>query len=111
MKKLTVFIAILMATFLSKPLFAADVTLKWDVSADATEYIVYQSVDMGTTWDSGTSFGAETTGVITDVPDTGLVLFRVSAKNVHAESISIWSGAWYRGDWKPPELSTGLGIE
>ena len=97
--------------FLSFQAWAADVTIIWDASADATGYKIYQSVDNGVTWDSGTDVGNVTTYIMTDVPDTGLVMFRTSAYNDNGESIAYWKGAWYWGDKKPPEAPTGTGIQ
>ena len=45
------------------------------------------------------------------VPDSGLVLFRGLAYNDTGETINAWSGAWYNGDWKPPNTATGLGVQ
>ena len=90
--------------------FAADVTLKWEASPDATGYKIYKSLDTGTTWDVGVDVGNVTTYVYTGVEETGLVMFRVSAYNAAGETISYWSGAWYNYLWMPPLSAQGLGV-
>lgn len=104
---LIVFVAVLWAGFA----YAADLTLRWDASADATGYKIYQSTDSGATWDAGTDVGNVTEYTITGVPDSGLVLFRVAAYNSQGEAVRLEAGAWYNGDWKPPKAAGGLGIQ
>ena len=91
--------------------FAADVNLKWDAVDGATGYNIYKSLDNGVTWDAGTDIGAGTTYAYTNVEETGLVLFRVSAYNVTGEAIRYWSGAWYDKTKMPPDDPGGAGIE
>ena len=88
---------------------AADIDLNWDVSDGAVGYKVYQSVDTGQTWDEVGDVVACTTPLV--VPDSGLVLFRVSAYNNQGEVIRCDAGAWYNGDWTPPAQPTGTGIQ
>ena len=93
--------------------FAADVPVKWDPVLEATGYKVYQSInpcDAIPTWIEVANV-TDVTVIIPDVPDSGMVLFRVSAYNSNGESIRYWSGAWYRGDWKPLESPGGTGIQ
>ena len=90
---------------------AADVNLSWDVAAGADTYTVYQSTDNGATWTAAASGVMTTSTTIAGVPDSGLVLFRVSAVNSVAEAIKLNSGAWYNGDWLPPVDPGGLGIQ
>lgn len=106
MKKLIVVLVVLFAT----SVWAADVSLKWDPSTGAAGYKVYKSVDNGLTWDAGIDAGAATSFVAAGVPDSGLVLFRVSAYNARGEAIRSWSGAWFCGDWRL-DSPAGVGIE
>ena len=108
MKKLSLAILLFFGTITS--LNAADVTLQWDKSVDATSYKIYLSSDMGVTWDAGADVGDVLEHIVLGVSDSGLVLFKVSAINAHGESVNAWSGAWYNGDWKPPETAKGLGV-
>ena len=82
--KLIVFCLLL----ISGPAFAADVSLVWDVSAGAAGYKLYQSIDSGATWDAGQDVGNVQSYTINGVPDSGLILFRVSAYNAIGETIS-----------------------
>ena len=91
------------------PCFAADVTVNWDMSDGAVGYKVYQSVDTGQTWNEVGDVVANTAPLV--VPDSGLVLFRVSAYNNQGEAIRCDAGAWYNGDWTPPAQPTGTGIQ
>lgn len=90
--------------------FAADVSLQWDAVNGAESYEIYQSLDTGETWSSvGTS--ATTTFTATGVVETGLILFRVSARDTNGESIRLWSGAWYDHTRLPLQTPSGAGIE
>ena len=91
------------------PCFAADVTVNWDMSDGAAGYKVYQSVDTGQTWNEIADVLVATANVV--VPDSGLVLFRVSAYNNQGEVSRCDAGAWYNGDWTPPAQPTGTGIQ
>jgi len=102
MKKLFWFIVGFILIFSIGIAQAAEVTLKWEASADATGYKVYKSLDSGTTWDAGVDVGDVTEYIYTGVEETGLVLFRVSAYNSFGETISYWSGAFYNHLWLPP---------
>jgi len=108
MKKLL--LAIVAFFFMCGMAFAADITLKWEVSTDATGYKIYKSLDLGVTWDAGLDVGNVTTHIYTGVEETGLVLFRVSAYNASGETISTWSGCWYNKIWQPPLSAQGLGV-
>jgi hypothetical protein len=90
---------------------AADITLSWDAVQDATGYKIYASVDMGITWDAGFDVGNVTTHVCLTQPDSGLILYRVSAYNDQGEAIRFEAGAWYNGSWRPPDKVRGSGIE
>lgn len=89
---------------------AADVELKWQAAALATGYKIYQSTDTGATWDAGVDVGNVTEYTLTGVPDTGLVMWRLSAYNAYGETITSWQGGWYCGDWMPPQAAVGLSV-
>lgn len=109
MKK--VFLTILIVLLVAPLVMAADVSLKWDSSDKADGYKIYQSTDNGNTWDSGIDVGNVVEHTLIGVADSGLVLLRVGAYNSNGEAISGWRGAWYNGDWMPPDSAAGLGIE
>jgi len=90
---------------------AADITVSWDASADATGYKIYRSTDLGNTWTLRMDVGNLLTYNLTGEPDTGLVLYRVSAYDTNSEAIRYWSGAWMDQDWKPVEDPGGTGIQ
>jgi hypothetical protein len=90
---------------------AADVKLSWDPSDGAVGYKIYMSTDQGQTWTAGIDVGAVVTYQYTGVQDAGLTLFRVSAYNGQGEAVRYNAGAWYCGDWKPPAVPTGVGVE
>ena len=90
--------------------FAVDATLNWDASADATGYKIFKSLDLGVTWDAGIDVGNVTTYLYTNIEETGLVIFRVSAYNDFGETINFWSGAWFNYLWLPPLSAQGLGF-
>lgn len=77
---------------------AATVGLKWDAVPGATSYSIYQSVDVGATWTKVLDTQSYPV-TISNVPDTGLVLFRISAKNATQEQIRLEAGGWYNGSW------------
>ena len=95
---------------LAGTVFAADVNLKWNASADATGYKIYKSIDNGATFDAGIDVGNVTEYLYIGVEETCLVLFRVGAYNASGEGISYWSGAWYNKLWMPPLSAQGLGV-
>lgn len=109
MKKVLVLIAGIL--LVAGTVFAADVNLEWDASDGATGYNIYKSLDNGVTWDAGVDIGVGTTYTYTNVEETGLVLFRVSAYNATGEAIRYWSGAWYDHTKMPPDDPGGAGIE
>ncbi len=90
---------------------AADVTLRWDASAGATSYKVYQSLDNGLTWSIGVDVGNVVQTTITGVPETGLVMFLVSAIKGGVESLPVWRGAWYDYRKLPPGFPAALGVQ
>lgn len=102
---------IIAALLFSVPAFGADVHVKWDASPGATGYKLYSSDDLGVTWTDGIDVGPETDHVITDVPDTGIILFRASAYNANGEAVRYDSGVWHCGDCIPPKQPTGIGVE
>ena len=85
--------------------------LSWDVEPTATGYKIYQSVDLGQTWDQGLDVGNVIEVLYPDIPDTGIVMFRASAYNEHGEAIRYTAGVWYCGDCTPPETPSGFGIQ
>jgi hypothetical protein len=89
----------------------ADVSHKWDAVVNADGYRLYQSIDNGITWAQSGADAVNTTATALNVPDSGLVLFKVSAFNAVGETIREWSGSWYNGDWKPVNSPSGNGIE
>lgn len=89
---------------------AADISFKWDASTGATGYKIYRSVDNGATWTMVKDVGLVTEITLTAQPDTGLVIYRVSAYNTVGESVRHWSGAWYNKSWEPPGQPAGAGI-
>lgn len=89
---------------------AADVPCTWNASAGATGYKLYQSTNGGTTWSTGTDVGNVTAFTLPGVPDTGLVMIRVSAYSANGETINFTAGAWYCGNCGPPPRAVALGI-
>ncbi len=107
MRKTLLIIAII---FLSSSwAFADSVTLKWDPSTGATSYKLYTSLDQGITWSAGVDVGNVTQYIMTNVPGNVFVMFKVSALNGVAESVTHWMGAWYDGRRRPPDYAAGLG--
>ena len=89
---------------------AADVELQWTSAALATGYKIYTSTDNGANWDAGLDVGNVTAYELIGVPDTGLVMWRISAYNTYGETITSWQGGWYCGDWMPPQAAIGLRV-
>lgn len=93
------------------------VTLEWNASQGASDYVVEQSVDQGATWTvaqtvqpvacSGTPARCTVTH---PAPATGLVLFRFSARNSVGISTRYSEGAWHCQSCAPPPPVTGLGV-
>lgn len=108
MKKLilTVLFLITMASMS----FAGTATLDWKSVGKADGYKVYISFDLGATWDKGIDVGSVVTYKFDNLPESGLVLFRVGAYNRNGETIRYEFGTWYNGDWKPIEAVSGTGI-
>jgi len=89
----------------------AELTLRWDPSEGAAGYRIYMSVDQGQTWQMALDAGGRTQATMQDVPEEGIVLFKVSAYNAAGrETVTDWAGAWYNGKWRPPEPPRALGI-
>lgn len=106
----------LLAVFLVLPFLAraASPTLAWDPNPAAeavTGYSVQMSTDLGKTWGPEIQAGLATTITLTNVPDTGLVLFRVLAANAQGKTIRMDAGAWYCGDWRVPSVASGTGLK
>ena len=91
---------------------AAEVDLTWDANPepDIAGYRVYQSIDMGANWTMVADTNATTVN-LSDIPDTGLILFRVSAYDNQDESIRHNAGAWFNNDWIPISTPKSSGIE
>jgi len=104
-------LALAMVILLSTKSYGADITLRWDASQGATGYKLYMRTDLGATWPVSKDAGNVLTFMWTEVPETGLVLFRVSAYNDVAESITTDKGAWYNHGWSEPEKAYGLGAK
>jgi hypothetical protein len=107
MKKL---IIALLVTMFAGTALAADVPLSWDPVDGAVGYKVYASTDTGTTWTEIADVAA-TSVTLTGEPDSGLILYRVSAYDANQEAVRTYSGAWYNGDWMPLGDPGGTGIE
>ena len=90
---------------------AANVDLAWNSVQDADGYKLYMSQDSGLTWDTGVDVGDVTIYTYQNVPDVGLVLFRVGAYNENGETLRSWSGAWWNSEWQPPTPAGGLGVQ
>lgn len=91
---------------------AADVPLAWDASSGATGYQVQMSIDQGKTWSEPQDAGDKIGFTWNNAPDHGLLLFRVLAYNAAGvQAVRLESGAWYDGDFKPPQTPGGLGIK
>lgn len=105
MKKIFLILAIILV---ATSALAADVNLKWDPAEGATGYRIYMSADSGATWQAPVDVGNVTEYVYQGVPDSGLILFRVSSYNQNGETVKCQSGCWFRGDWIPPASASGL---
>ena len=108
MKTFLITICILAMAF---TVHAADKTMSWDASTGADGYKIYKSEDLGATWDAGIDVGNVTTYLYTDIIETGLVLFRVSAYNAQAEIVRYDDGIWYNGTFQPPAMPGGYGMD
>ena len=110
MKKVIVYAMAMMLLAISSA-SAATLPAKWDAVPGATGYRVYMSIDLGKTWVKIDKDITGTTLTISNVPDTGLVLFRVGAFDTNGEAITMECGSWYNGSWKllgnPYYLGTG----
>ncbi len=108
MKKIILFACLMVLI----PVFclAASVDLRWEAVPGATGYKVYQSINAGVSWTVAATLGNVLTATLTNVPDTGEVLFRFSAFNAQTETIRMNAGVWYNGSWTPLSILTGPGI-
>lgn len=109
MKKILSIIIIMFFVLFASIAYSADVTLTWDASDGAIGYKVYISVDNGVTWTEARDVENILICTLTNVPDKGLLLFKVSAYNANGEAVRDWSGAWFNGDWKL-DSAGGVGI-
>lgn len=110
--------ALISLVILSPSVWAADVTLSWDVSAGATEYRLSMSTDVGGTWTQvavlpasacdSTAARCETTLAIAE---SGYVLLRVAAANANGETIRYDAGVWHCGDCVPPDPVRNQGVQ
>ena len=98
MKKLILIILIFWMLIISAG--AASMTLKWTAREFATGYKVYTSFDVGATWDAGVDVGDVLEYSMCEIPDSGLVLFRIVPYSAAGESIKRHMGNFYNGDWK-----------
>ena len=103
------FLALLILLY-STIAFSADLNLSWDTDPSAIGYKVQMSTDLGVTW-TEVADTTESPVLITGVPDSGLILFRVSAYNGVAEYIQFSKGAWYNGDWEPLNPPAGIALK
>ena len=104
---------------------AADVGVSWKASEGATGYILEASTDNGLTWATSIDVGAvQAVDYISGenhlllcsytwagLPDTGLVLVRVTAYNAYGATINTSSGAWFNKAWVSPPAATGIGVQ
>ena len=112
-KKLVIFMGLCcLLVFSVATGLAAEIDLSWDANPeqDVVGYKVYQSIDGGTNWTLAVDTDA-TTVFLPDIPDSGLVLFRVSAYDNQDESIRYNAGAWFNNDWKPLSSPRSSGIK
>ena len=105
------FIVLVVLFLLVSVAHAANIHIKWDASDGATGYKLYTSTDNGQTWDSGNDVGNVTEVTDFSVPDSQLVLIRVSAYNSQGESIRYNAGVFYNSSWQVPLQPSGAGIE
>lgn len=84
---------------------AQNISLSWNVTAGATSYVLYQSLDKGATWT--TVIEVNVPLVVVNAPEGQLVLYKVSAKNALGESQGGDRGAWFNSTWTayPTHLS------
>lgn len=97
--------------------WAADCQFSWKASTGATGYEIEYSADQGVTWTGKKATGpltpdaaGDVTYTYTGVPETGLILFRVSAVNATERAVRLEAGAWYNHRWKPMGPPSGSGI-
>ncbi len=107
MKKIMLFALGFM--FLAGASLASDLKIGWDKSPDATGYKVYESQDMGATWQE--KLDTNSTNATLSMTEHGLVLIRISAYNRNGETIRTGSGIWFNGDWLPPKRPKDVGVE
>ena len=108
MKRLILTLCFILAMAFS--VSADTVNLHWDGVEKATGYKIYMSSDFGVEWNGGIDVGDVASYKCENVPESGLILFRVSAYNNAGEAIRHDFGTWYNGDWKPLDPVNGIGI-
>ena len=108
MRKLLMALCIIFVWALSA--YAGTATLEWNKVDRAKGYKIYASTDLGKTWGDGLDVGDVVTHKYENLPDTTIVLFRISAYNDSGETIRHEFGAWYNGLWKPLDAVDRTGI-
>lgn len=93
--------------------YAATVTLQWNPVSGATDYCLqYRDTtitDAG--WTGDTTVSGAVSYSYPNVPESGLVLFRIGAGICGSNTIwNAWQGAWYDHTLKP-EYVRGLGVQ
>ncbi len=114
--KRIVLLVLIAVIALASPVFAVDVTLKWESGDARTQgYKVYQSVDGMVTWTLVADVGNVTAYTVTNIPVDKTVYFKTSAymtvNGVQVETIRHWSGAWHDERLKPVNPSSGTGVQ
>lgn len=88
------------------PAWADNIALMWTTTAPAKSYVVYQSVDSGTSWQKVASVTAPPAFVT--VPGDKLVLFYVCGVTGAGEFCVTSKGAFYNGLWN--FAATGVNV-
>jgi hypothetical protein len=81
--------------FMATSAFAADVKLSWEPVLDAAGYRILMSLDQGVTWQAPVDAGNTIPFTYANVPETGLVLFKIAAYRDNVISWNEFAGAWY----------------
>lgn len=102
------YIAFLSAFLFASAACAAEIIINWDAIPNASGYRVYQSVDLGATWQQVAEV-ATLPVTVSNVPDAGLVLFRAAAFNSADEAVRTETGFFYNGDWSPLAPPANMG--
>jgi hypothetical protein len=105
--------------------YGADISVTWLAATGASGYRLEYSSDNGAGWQTPKDIGMITpvdytaTGGVhlmlcaytwTGLPDTGLILIRVTAYNASGAATRTDAGAWYNKGWLPPIAPKGVGI-